>query len=214
MSLENLRRQYTTAGLNESEFDPNPIAQFREWFDELLANVPVSWFEPNAMTLATASSSGDVTARVVLLKGVDEDGFTFFTNYESTKGQQLAENPQAALVMHWPFLERQVRVQGDVTKVPRKQSERYFHARPRQSQISAAISAQSSQIKSREALEALFQQFESELGDGPVPLPENWGGYCLAPSHIEFWQGRENRLHDRILYSKVDENWLISRLCP
>lgn len=214
MSLEELRRQYTKLGLDESQVPGEPIAFFRQWLDEAIDQAPADWVEPYAMTLATSTSAGEVSARIVLLRGADESGFVFYTNYDSRKGNDLAENPRASLVFHWPYLERQVRIRGSVAKAERVLSETYFHKRPRGSQISAAISEQSVRIDSRAELESRARQLESELDGGTVPLPENWGGYRLNPTHIEFWQGRENRLHDRLLYEGGADGWQISRLSP
>jgi pyridoxamine 5'-phosphate oxidase len=167
------------------------------------------------MTLATSDQNGYVTARVVLLKGFGEEGFTFYTNYASTKARQLAENPRAALVFHWPHLQRQVRIEGTVQKISHEESETYFRSRPRPSQLSAAVSPQSEVIPSRAFLEEQVRLLQDTLGDQPVPLPDNWGGYRLTPEVIEFWQHRDNRLHDRIRYRKDDAGqWRMERLAP
>lgn len=214
MSLEELRRQYTMGGLTEGEMPESPIDLFHEWMQTALENVPADWVEPYAMTLATSDMSGSVTARVVLLRGYDDNGFVFYTNYESAKGNQLEANPQAALVFYWGYLERQVRVTGRVTKVDRQKSDTYFHKRPRGSQIGASVSKQSKTISGRDDLEAAVKKFEQEIGEGEVPLPSFWGGYCLEPLEIEFWQGRKNRLHDRLVYEQKNKNWDLRRLSP
>lgn len=215
MSLEDLRRQYTMGGLSESSLPTEPDSLFGDWMQTALKNAPAEWIEPYAMTLATADPSGDVSARIVLLRGHDADGFVFFTNYESEKGIQLAANPKASLVFYWGYLERQVRVTGTVEKVSRQQSEAYFHKRPRGSQMGAVVSQQSKPLANRESLEASIQQLAIKLGDGEVPLPDAWGGYRLCHERIEFWQGRQNRLHDRIVYARTASNtWNVNRLSP
>jgi pyridoxamine 5'-phosphate oxidase len=214
VSIQNLRKQYMRGGLNESEVSSDPWQLFRRWFDEALNNNDVAWFEPNAMTLATSSSDGNVTARIVLLKHFDSDGFVFFTNYESVKGQQLKENAQAALVIYWPHLERQVRVEGNVETVSREMSDQYFHSRPRGSQIGAAISKQSAPLGNRDELEKAAKSLDDQLAGNPIPLPDYWGGYRVVPMKIEFWQGRENRLHDRLSFENRNGNWRIQRLAP
>ena len=215
MSLADLRRQYTLAGLHESDLPSDPITAFGDWLQTALDNVPAEWIEPYAMTLATSKLDGNVSARIVLLRGFDQQGFVFYTNYESRKGRELEDNPHAALVFHWDYLERQVRIEGTVSRVERELSENYFHRRPRGSQLGAAVSKQSAELGSREELESAVQKFESTLPDGaPVPLPEFWGGYRVAPTTIEFWQGRENRLHDRLIYRRRESDWERQRLSP
>jgi pyridoxamine 5'-phosphate oxidase len=212
--MHHLRRHYTLGGIDEHQMLDDPVDQLQLWFDEAIKSCPVDWFEPNAATLATASRDGQVTARIVLLKGLDQHGLFFFTNYDSPKGQQLAENPRAALVIYWPHMERQVRVEGSVERVSREMSATYFQSRPRGSQISAAISPQSVVLPSRAHLDELAAAKEHELQGGPVPLPANWGGYRLQPDMLEFWQGRENRLHDRIRYRRDAAQWIRQRLAP
>lgn len=215
MSLEELRRQYTMGGLSESEMPEQPIKLFHEWMQTALDNAPADWVEPYAMTLATSDDeSGALSARIVLLRGYDENGFVFYTNYESQKGMQLKGNPQAALVFYWGYLERQIRITGTVTKVDRATSDNYFHKRPRGSQIGASVSKQSTVVSGRDELESAVQKFEESIGKDEVPLPSFWGGYCVAPLEIEFWQGRKNRLHDRLVYRQKDKRWELVRLSP
>jgi pyridoxamine 5'-phosphate oxidase len=207
-----LRKEYMTQGLAERELDPDPFRQFAVWFDAALAaHLP----EPNAMALATATPDGRPSARMVLLKGFDERGFVWYTNYESRKGGELAVNPRAALVFFWVELSRQVRIEGTVTVVSREESDTYFHSRPRGSQIGAAASHQSQVLPGREPLEARAAELEAEYADREIPRPPYWGGYRLAPTVLEFWQGRPNRLHDRLRYRRLEDGrWLIERLSP
>lgn len=209
-----MRRTYEAAELVESAVGDDPLALFALWFDDARQNSPGDWFETNAMTLATATPEGEVAARIVLLKGHDVDGFRFYTNYDSAKGRQLAENPRASLVFFWPHVERQVRVDGEVEKLSREDSAAYFASRPRASQIGAAASAQSSVIASREALAAEFEKVERAHANAEIPLPDNWGGYLVRPGSIEFWQGRPGRQHDRLIYTRDGERWRRERLCP
>src|SRR6266446_2172141 len=174
----------------------DPIQKFSVWFRVAVDRSPGSWFDPSAMTLATSSKRGEVTARVVLMKKFGPEGFTFFTNYASRKGQQLAENPHAALVFHWPYLGRQVRIEGTIELTSREESEAYFHSRPRLSQVAAATSKQSAIIPSKKALMEEFKRLQESLADRDVPLPKTWGGYRLIPGTFEFWRHRDNRLHD------------------
>jgi len=212
MSLSDLRREYTLAGLKESDLDPNPFKQFASWFQQALdAGLP----EPNAMTLATATLDGKPSARIVLLKGFDERGFVFFTNYESQKGHELSANPRAALVCYWIELERQVRINGGVSCVSVEESEEYFRSRPLGSQLGAWASSQSEVVGGRKILEDRLEQLTHEYRSKPIPLPPYWGGYRVAPETIEFWQGRPNRLHDRLRYTlQSNRQWLIERLSP
>ena len=208
--IAQLRKNYTFGQLSETEVPHLPLPLFQLWFDQAVkAECP----EPNSMTVATADKAGNPSARIVLLKGADENGFTFFTNYESQKGKELADRPQAALLFHWHELERQVRIKGNVERVSPEESDQYFHSRPPASRIGAWASPQSEAIPNREFLEEAEERFKSEFGDTP-PRPEHWGGYHLRPTEIEFWQGRPSRLHDRIHYKLDGSQWKISRLAP
>lgn len=210
-SLSDLRKEYIRAGLDESDADRDPIEQFRKWFDEALA---ADLHEPNAMTLATATPDGKPSARVVLLKGFDARGFVFYTNYEGRKGRELAENPRAALVFYWGELERQVRVEGRVWRVLEEESDAYYASRPRGSRLGAWASAQSRSVERRELVEERLRELEREYTGREVPRPPFWGGYRVEPEEIEFWQGRENRLHDRLVYRWSSDGWRIERLQP
>ena len=208
--IAQLRKNYTFGQLSETDVPGNPLPLFQLWFDQAVrAECP----EPNSMTLATADKAGNPSARIVLLKGADQNGFTFFTNYESQKGRDLAVRPEAALLFHWHELERQVRIQGVVERVSATESDEYFHSRPPASRIGAWASPQSSAIPNREFLEEAEKHFKAEFGDAP-PRPEHWGGYRLRPTEIEFWQGRPSRLHDRIRYKLDESAWQVNRLAP
>ena len=210
-SLADLRREYARARLDEEDVSHDPIVEFARWFaDAQAAHVE----EPNAMVLATATVDGSPSARVVLLKAFDERGFVFFTDYRSRKGSELEDNPRAALVLHWKELERQVRITGPVERTSIEDSEAYFRSRPIGSRLGAWVSHQSAVIPSRTALEAGLAEVEERFADGDVPLPPYWGGYRVRPETIEFWQGRESRLHDRIRYLRSREAWRIERLAP
>jgi pyridoxamine 5'-phosphate oxidase len=204
-----LRKEYTRSGLEE--IDPDPIEQFRRWFEESLA---AGLHEPNAMTLATATPEGRPSARVVLLKGFDERGFVFYTNYEGRKGEELEANPYCALVFYWGELERQVRVEGRASRVPRRESDEYFGSRPRGSQLGAWASEQSRPVGGREVLEERLRGLEAEYEGREVPRPPFWGGYRVEPEVIEFWQGRESRMHDRLVYRCSGRGWGRKRLQP
>lgn len=213
MDLADIRREYSIAGLHEKDLDPDPFKQFATWFEQA---VEAKAYDANAMTLATVDPQGNPNARIVLLKGFDERGFLFFTNYDSAKGQELASNPKAALVLFWAELERQVRVQGTVVKAGREESEEYFHSRPRGSQLSVHISNQGEVVTSREDMEQDFEKLKinAEHEWLKVPMPDYWGGYRVQPTAIEFWQGRPSRLHDRLRYRMEDGDWHIERLAP
>jgi pyridoxamine 5'-phosphate oxidase len=210
-SIADLRREYASRALTEGEAHDDPIQQFSLWFGEALKS---ELLDTNAMTLATASRDGGPSARIVLLKGFDEAGFVFFTNYESAKARDLDDNPRACLLLFWAALERQVRVTGRVAKTSAQESETYFQSRPFESQIGAWASAQSRAVHDRAALEARYAELAAKYAAGAVPLPPFWGGYRVAPETIEFWQGRKSRLHDRLLYTKRGSTWSRSRLAP
>lgn len=235
MAIADLRREYSTGGLNRQDLADDPLAQFQSWFGQaaavkfgsrwrqigialyklwhaVLGHPPV---DVNAMVLATVAKDGRPSARTVLLKGVDPRGFIFFTNYDSRKGRELAENPEASLVFYWAELERQVCIAGKVAKLPREESEAYFMSRPKGSRIAAWASNQSEAVADRDTLEKRWQEMATRFPGDEVPLPPNWGGYVLAPARIEFWQGRPSRLHDRFRYSRQDDgSWVIERLSP
>lgn len=211
MSIAHLRREYARARLDERDVDPDPLVQFHKWFDDARrAELP----EPNAMTLATATPAGVPSARMVLLKAADERGFTFFTDYRSRKGQELEANPHAALVFFWGELERQVRITGTVNRVSREETEAYFRTRPRESRLGAWTSHQSTVLAGRETLEARLREVAARHPGDEVPTPPHWGGYLLKPDALEFWQGRESRLHDRVRYQREAGSWRIERLSP
>jgi pyridoxamine 5'-phosphate oxidase len=212
ISIADLRQNYTLKGLSEANADLNPFQQFQTWFEEAVnAQLP----EPNAMTLATIAPDGKPSARMVLLKDFDERGFTFFTNYESTKGQQLTHTPWAALVFWWAQLERQVRIEGSVEKVTEQESDKYFASRPEASQLGAWVSNQSQVIESREVLEERLAHLKEKYAGQAPPRPTHWGGFRVIPHSIEFWQGRPSRLHDRLRYRLLEDgSWLRERLAP
>ncbi len=210
-ALADLRREYASRALSEDQADADPIRQFATWFDEA---VSAQLLDVNAMTLATVSPTGDPAARIVLLKGFDEHGFVFFTSYESAKGRELAARPRACLLFFWVELERQVRITGSVTQVSTAESDEYFHSRPFESQLGAWASAQSTPVANRALLETRFAELSAQYAGKAVPLPPFWGGYRVRPELVEFWQGRQSRLHDRLLYTRDGANWSRSRLAP
>ncbi len=207
-----LRRTYALQSLNKSDVSASPFEQFGHWFDEAVSG---QILEPNAMTLATVGEHGRPSARIVLLKGFDQNGFVFFTNYQSRKGQEMATCPNAALLFCWLELERQIRIEGAIEKISRAESEAYFVSRPKGSQIGAWASPQSKIIEDRAVLENKQAELDAQYKqDDVLPLPPHWGGYILRPDYFEFWQGRESRLHDRIAYQKTANDWTIDRLAP
>lgn len=211
MSLADIRREYEGAPLDEAHSSPDPLAQFAAWF----AQVRDLETEPTAMALATASKEGAPSVRTVLLKGVDDRGFVFFSNYESRKGRELAETGRASLLFYWPSVNRQVRVDGAVEQVSAAESDAYFAARPIDSRLAALVSRQSTVVEDRAALDALFEAAKRRYQEGPIPRPSFWGGYRVLPGEIEFWQGRASRLHDRLCYQRqADGGWTRHRLAP
>ena len=209
----NLRQEYSQSKLSRSDIDKNPFIQFEKWMQEAI-ECKIS--DPNAIILATTNKNLQVSSRTVLLKGIENEAFLFFTNYQSQKGKNLAENPQAAFTLYWRELERQICVQGKVEKISQQKSESYFHSRPKESQISVCVSEkQSEEIKNRQELENKSKEIKTLYEkQEQIPLPHFWGGYRLLPSSIEFWQGRENRLHDRLCYFRKEKDWEIKRLKP
>lgn len=210
-SLLDLRREYTLNGLRKKDLKADPIDQFRVWMGQALE---AGLMDANAMTLSTAGSDLAPASRVVLLKGFDERGFLFFTNYDSPKGRQIAQNPRVALLFFWAQLERQIRIDGRAEKTSREDSETYFHSRPRVSQISACISHQGEVVSGRAELERLQAETEQRFAGKEVPLPDFWGGYRVVPDTVEFWQGRAGRLHDRLRFRQEIDEWVVERLSP
>jgi pyridoxamine 5'-phosphate oxidase len=212
MTLADLRKDYSLAGLAEKDLARDPFRQFDKWFQEVeAAKIP----EPNAMVLATSGREGRPSSRVVLLKGVDGRGFVFYSNYESRKGRELELNPHAALLFPWVQLERQVNIEGPLVRTSREESESYFHSRPRLSQLAAWASQQSAVISGRAVLENAMKALEQKYAGQEIPIPTNWGGYRVNPETVEFWQGRRSRLHDRLRYRRgKDGDWTVERLSP
>ncbi len=212
MSIGDIRRDYSSRGLERDDLSADPLAQFQRWFQEAINAVGQ---DANAMTLATADADGVPSARIVLLKGMDERGFQFFTNYTSRKARELETNPNAALVFYWSQLERQVCIIGQTQQLSRQESIDYFQSRPRGSRLGAWASSQDQVITDRQVLEQRFQELQDQYPDADIPTPDNWGGFVLAPERIEFWQGRPNRLHDRFVYTRTEDgHWRIDRLAP
>lgn len=209
--IANLRRDYGRAQLHRADLDADPFVQFKRWLDEALA---MELVDANAMSLATVGTAGEPSIRTVLLKGFSEDGFVFFTNLESTKSQQIGENPNVALLFYWREFERQVKIQGTATRLPLADVARYFFSRPKASKIAAWVSPQSRIIEARQALEMKFDELLRKFGDGDIPVPSFWGGFRVAPRSIEFWQGGTHRLHDRFRYQRDGGGWRIDNLAP
>jgi pyridoxamine 5'-phosphate oxidase len=210
-SIADIREEYTKSGLTEDQLLDDPFEMFDRWFDEAMSS-EVELI--NAMTLATASKQGVPSSRIVLLKGVDERGFIFYTNYQSRKAHELLENPNCSLTIFWGELERQVRVVGKAQQISKDESREYFHSRPRESQIGAWASQQSKPLNGREELEARYKNFQEKFNGQEIPLPDHWGGFVVEPSEVEFWQGRPSRLHDRFVYERQGDSWICKRLNP
>ena len=212
MDISHFRREYLSGGLNRSDLAPDPVSQFATWFEQARKTTIA---DPTAMVLATVDRHGQPSQRTVLLKYFDQDGFVFFTNYGSGKAEEIAENDRVSLLFVWLELDRQVMINGYAEKISTKDSARYFISRPRDSQVAAWVSSQSHGLSSRQALMQKFSEMKKKFGEGKIPLPSFWGGYRVVPSEIEFWQGRENRLHDRFMYQQQeDKSWSIERLAP
>jgi|TARA_B110001454_G_C12691463_1_gene422495 pyridoxamine 5'-phosphate oxidase len=211
VNLNDMRKQYNIAELNRSDLLESPTAMFRDWFGKVenLDNIEV-----NAMTLSTSSKIGEPSSRIVLLKSYDENGFVFYTNYNSEKGKQIEQNPYGSLTFHWNQLERQIRIRGKIRKISRAQSEKYFNSRPRLSQVSVLASKQSDVLRNRMELEERFIEIEKKYEGKKIPCPDYWGGYCLEHRKVEFWQGRRDRMHDRFAYTKHGTTWQTERLSP
>ncbi len=213
MDLYDLRQNYELGELRKEQLSPNPLKQFEQWLEQAIKTRD-NLIEPYAMTLATSAKTGKVSARTVILRSVDQNGFVFYTSYESLKAKQISENPYVAICFYWYWLERQVRIEGNINKVSPEVSEAYFKSRPYENQISAWVSEQSAMVDDRTVLEKRVARLKQKYPENQVPLPEFWGGYSIEPKNFEFWQGRPGRLHDRFLYKKQDHKWNIARLCP
>ena len=213
MTIDKMRKDYSLRRLDQEDVDVDPMVQFKKWFVEAQSTKHPEWFEANTMTLSTSGLDNKVTSRVILLKGLTDSGFLFFTNYQSVKGRQIHENPQVSLGFFWPALQRQVNILGSAAKTSRDQSIEYFHSRPRDSQL-GALTSQQSQPTTRNELETRMGELKMQFGNGEIPCPEDWGGYEVTPRQIEFWQGRPSRLHDRIVYRRQDSRWVVSRIAP
>jgi len=211
MKLDSIRRDYKLASLTKKDIKPDPIEFFSHWMNEVIT---AGLRDATSMALSTVGTDGFPQSRIVLLKDFNQEGFTFFTNYLSEKGTSIAQNPKVSLHFFWSELERQIRITGIAEKTSEQVSEKYFHSRPLDSQVAAAVSNQSSEVPSRSYLEEKFSELKNQLNGSDPERPENWGGYLVFPVKFEFWQGRENRLHDRIVYEKLDDNWTIKRLAP
>ena len=209
--ISSIRKDYRKKQISKAEFPENPVQQFRKWFDEAIAEQVM---EPNAMVLSTVSKNGRPSSRVVLLKGIEDEAFLFYTNYLSDKGVEMEENPWVSLNFFWPELERQVRIEGKVSKTSAEVSDRYYASRPRDSRIGAWVSPQSKVLESKAVLEQFLVHYNEKFKEGLVPRPDHWGGYALVPDRIEFWQGGANRLHDRLRYKKENDLWVLERLAP
>lgn len=214
MSLYEMRQSYKLGSLLEKDIADDPMVQFRTWLNEAMEGDLPEWVEANAMTLSTGDGHGGVTSRIVLLKGLDDGKFWFYTNYRSQKASQIESNPNVSLCFLWQHIQRQVRIEGTATRAPRDQSVSYFRKRPHDSQLGAVVSQQSSVIESREVLENRLAELKKQYADKEIPCPDDWGGYCVSPHRIEFWQGRESRLHDRLCYRKQTSSWIVERLSP
>ncbi len=212
MDLSDFRKQYTKGRLITSKVPPNPFILFKNWFEEVQSKGKEQ--ETNAMTLSTQQPDGGVASRVVLLKEVSDEGFVFYTNYNSSKGQSIEHNNRVCISFFWQSMERQVIIQGTATKLPSEASDQYFQSRPRGSQLGAHVSNQSEVIESRSTLENRLKSLEDQYKNQPIPRPTHWGGYEVSPHSIEFWQGRTNRLHDRLVYKQKSSTWIIERLSP
>ena len=211
-NLYDYRKDYKRGTLSRNDASENPISQFDKWMKDAISSHIVA--EPNAMTLVTATRDGKPSARVVLLKSFNEKGFVFFTNYDSRKAIELIENPHSAIVFDWHVMERQVRIEGIANKISEEESDKYFFSRPRDSQLGAWVSPQSNFIDGREELVTRQAKIESEFKDKPITRPPHWGGFVIQPHTIEFWQGRQSRLHDRLIYFKTEDEWILRRLAP